>query len=545
MNDVDPVPGRQRFLNGLPARLAAVETGVLLAGKQPAEAEIKAAILAAHSLAGSAALFGRFRLGELAREIEELLNTVSRAGLNPPAQALTDLTERWAAMKALAGLSDSEEDDSAAAGGHGELGPRLPDQDNRQVLLLEDDVELAEEIRRQLAGFNWNVDIATNKLEALALLRGRCYLALIADVVLPEGNLAGTELAEALPVGVSLPPTVFVSRRWDWEARLAGVRADAVSYLTKPVDTARLAELIAGIHDHDDGATRGRVVLVDDDELLASHYSVVLQKAGHEVIALQDPGKLLDVLPVFHPDLLILDLHMPGCNGIEVAKVVRQDSDYSGLPILFLSADRNQRPEREAIRAGADDFLLKPISEEWLVAAVEARVKRSKAIQRLSQRDSMTGLLNHLAILRELEQEASASSRNQSPLSFVMLDIDHFKQVNDCYGHPVGDRVIRALANLMRRRVRRTDLVGRYGGEEFALVLRDTTADKAEELMEGIRQRFAAIQFSAGDKVFHSSISIGVCQVRPGEGVDSIVKRADDLLYTAKNQGRNRIVTSA
>lgn len=545
MSDTSPLPAKDRFIQGLPSRMATIETGITLAGSAQAVAELDAAILAAHSLAGSAALFGRARLGELAREVEELFEKVRRAGANPPAEVLAALTGRFAALKAQAGLPQPTIDDLDAAAEQGPLGPRLPDNDNRQVLLLEDDRELAEEIRRQLAGFNWDVDIATNKAEALALLRGHSYLALIADVMLPEGSLAGTELAEALPAGVSLPPTIFVSRRWDWEARLAGVRADAVSYLTKPVDTARLAELIARIHDQDDGASRGRIVLVDDDEVLSSHYSVVLQNAGHQVVALQDPGKLLEVLPSFHPDLLVLDLHMPGCNGIEVAKVVRQDSEYSGLPILFLSADRNQRPEREAIRAGADDFLLKPISDEWLVAAVEARVKRSKAIQHLSQRDSMTGLLNHLAILRELEQEASAASRNQAPVSFVMLDIDHFKQVNDSYGHPVGDRVIRALANLMRRRIRRSDPVGRYGGEEFALVLRDTTVDQARELMEGLRQRFAAIQFSAGDQTFQSSISVGICQVRAGESVDSIVKRADDLLYQAKHQGRNRVMVSA
>ena len=545
MSDTSALPARERFFLGLPARMAAIEAGILLAGKAQGVAEFNAAILAAHSLAGSAALFGRARLGELAREIEGLLEQASRAGPNLPAATLTALAERFTAMKALAAMPASAVDDGASGGKQGVLGPRLPDNDNRLVLLLEDDRELAEEIRRQLAGFNWDVDIATNKQQALTRLRERSYLALIADVMLPEGNLAGTELAEMLPAGVSLPPTIFVSRRCDWEARLAGVRADAVSYLTKPVDTARLAELIAGIHDQDDGASRGRIVLVDDDEVLSSHYSVVLQNAGHQVVALQDPGKLLEVLPSFHPDLLVLDLHMPGCSGIEVAKVVRQDSEYSGLPILFLSADRNQRPEREAIRAGADDFLLKPISDEWLVAAVEARVKRSKAIQHLSQRDSMTGLLNHLAILRELEQEASAASRNQAPVSFVMLDIDHFKQVNDSYGHPAGDRVIRALANLMRRRIRRSDPVGRYGGEEFALVLRDTTVDKARELMEGLRQRFAAIQFSAGDQTFQSGISVGICQVRVGESVDSIVKRADDLLYQAKHQGRNRVMVSA
>jgi len=387
------------------------------------------------------------------------------------------------------------------------------------------------------------VESVSTAAQAIARLAARSYRAIVADIMLPEGPLAGTDLLRSLPNHAHLPPVVFISSRWDWEARLAAVRANAAAYLSKPVDVSRLIETLDRLSDGN-RVKGGRILLVDDDVPLAQHFSWVLKSAGHEVVTLSDAAQLLELIPQFVPELIIMDLHMPGCSGIEVARVLRQDDANIGIPILFLSADSNRGPAQEAIIAGADDFLLKPIGDDWLVSAVNARIIRARAVNSLAQRDSMTGLLNHLSIKQHLELEISAAAREQTPLCFAMVDLDHFKKINDTHGHPVGDKVIRGIAQMLKQRLRRSDAVGRYGGEEFALVLRDTDIEAAKIILNKIRESFAGLRFNGRDGSFSGTLSAGVCQVREDETVESAVRRADEALYVAKRASRNIVIAA-
>jgi len=189
---------------------------------------------------------------------------------------------------------------------------------------------------------------------------------------------------------------------------------------------------------------------------------------------------------------------------------------------------------------GGDDFLTKPIDPTHLSTTVKNRAQRARVLNNLIVRDSLTGLFNHTHILDRLSLACRKAQENNTRVCFAMVDIDFFKKVNDNYGHPVGDKVISALSLFLKQRLRKTDIVGRYGGEEFAVILADTSGEDALHVMNDIREVFSQLEHSADEADFKVSFSCGVCSFT-GSNSDTIVKEADEALYEAKRQGRNNV----
>lgn len=280
-----------------------------------------------------------------------------------------------------------------------------------------------------------------------------------------------------------------------------------------------------------------KVLIIDDSRAQSQHTSHVLNKAGMLTEVINAPLTVLDVLEGFTPDLILMDMYMPGCNGMELAKVIRQQRQYLNLPIIYLSGEEDRERQLAAMAEGGDDFLTKPVDNNHLLTTVRNRIVRARQLHQLIARDSLTGLLNHTHLLGAL-QEAMRTSPDR-PLTFVMVDIDHFKQVNDTYGHPVGDLVIRNLSLFLRQRLRKSDPIGRYGGEEFAVILPDATEAQAIGIMDDIRAGFANLLHDG--KTLRVSFSCGLAQWQ-GESLSELVSAADQALYQAKHQGRNQVI---
>ncbi len=214
-----------------------------------------------------------------------------------------------------------------------------------------------------------------------------------------------------------------------------------------------------------------RVLIIDDSRTQALYTERVLAGAGMLTRSLTDPIRTMAELADFQPDLIILDLYMPACTGPELAKVIRHSDRYVSVPIIYLSAEDDLDKQLDAMSEGGDDFLTKPFRSRHLITTVRNRAARARHLKARMVRDSLTGLYNHTHILQLLEDCSFRARREQQPLSFAMLDIDHFKKINDRHGHPMGDRVIKSLALFLKQRLRKTDFIGRYGGEEFAIVM--------------------------------------------------------------------------
>lgn len=287
-----------------------------------------------------------------------------------------------------------------------------------------------------------------------------------------------------------------------------------------------------------------RVLIVEDSKTAGHLIRRTLEENQIVSEVVNDPRQALSALRQFNPDLILMDMYMPNCTGVEAARVIRQHNEFLSTPIVYLSGETNVALQVDAMRLGGDHFLTKPFNPVFLNAIVKSKIERYRALRRTMYHDSLTGLLNHSSGKNTLDMLLSTVAHEGGFLSVVMMDIDHFKQVNDSYGHPVGDQVIRSLSWLLKQRVRKQDILCRYGGEEFVIGLPHTDAEQAFAIMDRIRQDFAQIRHPYRDGHFFATASGGIATYPLYQNGDSLIKAADEALYQAKRDGRNRICIS-
>ena len=283
-----------------------------------------------------------------------------------------------------------------------------------------------------------------------------------------------------------------------------------------------------------------RVLVVEDSLVAVTLIQRTLSEHGIDSRAIRDPGKLLSELQDYRPDLILMDMYMPRFNGVEATRVLRQMSAYKSVPIVYLSGESDVGMQVEALRLGGDQFLIKPFNPVLLAAVVKTKIERFREAQRSTQHDGLTGLLNHTAAksaLKALVEKAPANGK----LVVAMLDIDHFKSINDTYGHPVGDQVIRGLAWLLKGRLRSSDMIGRYGGEEFLIALPGISPLQAYMVIERIREDFAALPHAHAQGALFSSFSAGFACWPEFQSAQMLTEAADFALLEAKQLGRNRV----
>jgi two-component system cell cycle response regulator len=297
-----------------------------------------------------------------------------------------------------------------------------------------------------------------------------------------------------------------------------------------------------------------RILVVDDHEDNVELLRARLEARGYEVEAAMDGQEALDKVRASPPDLMLLDVMMPRLDGMEVTRQIKGDSSLPFIPIIMQTALETTEDKVEGLDAGADDYITKPIN----FAELEARVKsllRIKALQeelahaneallKASQTDALTGLDNRRHIEEQLTDMFAHAARLNEPLACMMCDLDHFKSVNDSYGHQAGDEVLKQLSAILRDEAREIDRVGRYGGEEFMLLLPGTVLDAAVTFAERVRKRIEGHTFSFPGGSLSRTASFGVSGwPHPKiKACDSLVRAADDALYVAKEMGRNRVV---
>ena len=411
----------------------------------------------------------------------------------------------------------------------------------KPVYIALQDAQRAERLAQQLEFFGLSAHALNDENAFRAAISERHPAAIVMDVDF-AGTGAGLELANSLQEGLEqkIPLLFFSHNKTDTPTRLAAVRAGGQEFFTGSLDASSLLERIE-VLTHVSQYDPYKVLIVDDSKAQATHTERVLNSAGILTHTLTEPILAMDALAEFQPDLIILDMYMPECNGTELAKVIRHNDRYVSVPIIYLSAEDDLDKQLDAMSEGGDDFLTKPIKPRHLIATVRNRAARARNLKARMVRDSLTGLYNHTHTLQLLDDACYRARREEQPLAFAMLDIDHFKKVNDTYGHPMGDRVIKSLALFLKQRLRKTDHIGRYGGEEFAVVLPDTDEQSALKVLEEIRQRFAEIHYPAQPQDLSCTFSCGIAMLQPGLDGNALSKRADEALYKAKHGGRNRV----
>jgi diguanylate cyclase (GGDEF)-like protein len=288
-----------------------------------------------------------------------------------------------------------------------------------------------------------------------------------------------------------------------------------------------------------------KVLIIEDQHSVASYYQMVLKLSGIEAQIAPHPDHVLEQMREYHPDLILMNTYLPDINAADLVRVIRQIEEFVSIPIIFLSSEDSFDKKIEALDVGGDDFLVKPIKASHLMAVVQSRLERSKTLRSFMVRDSLTNLLNHTTFRNVLSQEVHRCKRQSAEMAMAMMDIDHFKVVNDTYGHAAGDSALKGLSRLLKQRLRRSDIVGRYGGDEFVALLIDCGAMQAMNIMDEIRVHFSEIKFYPNKaKSLSLTFSCGISTFPEYQSAESLSDSADQALYIAKAGERNRIVVA-
>lgn len=488
----------------------------------------------AHSLASAAGTFGFEKVSAIAAELERNIGTSAHFDLARGCQAVVaQIREATASHPAptlrrhtdLPTESDSSQenlfpsDDPAA------------DRSQDGILVVAQPGRYPA-LASVVTSLGYTPVDATAKANAGMLKDGRIAAALICDEV--EGAL---QVARNYSLQI---PVLLLSAQPTFHRQLAATRAGVSGILPEPLDVVELADWLGDL------APRHQerpflILIIDGDRLLGEAYALELQAAGMQTEVLTDGSMALERIAAISPDLVLLDIHLPEINGIDLAKVIRQSRRELSLPIVFVSTETDPHMQLEARIQGGDDFIRKPIDRRTLVQLVTLRARRAMALRSLLERDGLTGLINYSKFMVRLSHEVERCRRTGGEITLALVDLDNLRKANERLGHLKADGIIRSLAQALVGRLRRIDVVARYTGDQFSIILLDTSPEIITAVFEQIREGFASLSFGPEHDPLNITISVGLAGSRTFGTLEALVSAAGNALRIAKGEGGNRI----
>lgn len=415
---------------------------------------------------------------------------------------------------------------------------------DRLVYLATNDLDFTAHLSQQINHFGYIVQRVREIKSLQNVIADQNSVAIIIDIPSYEDKSNEKEIfAEISAFQQNEANFIFTSDRDDQTLRLKSIQAGGAAFFTKPINIIGLIDKLDSLIRDTSPPQPSKVLIIEDQHTVASYYQMVLKMSGLDAQIIANPRNALEQLREFHPDLILMNTFMSDINAADLAKVIRQIDDFVSIPIIFLSNEDDFGKRIEALDLGGDDFLVKPIKASHLMAVVRSRLERSKTLRYYMVRDSLTNLLNHTTFRNVLTQEVNRCKRQNATLALAMIDIDHFKMVNDKYGHAAGDSALRAMSRLLKQRLRKSDIVGRYGGDEFVALLIDCEAEQAFRIMDDIRVHFSEIEFYPNEtKSLSLTFSCGISTFPTYQNAESLSDSADQALYIAKAGQRNQVI---
>jgi two-component system cell cycle response regulator len=449
-----------------------------------------------------------------------------------------------------------------------------------RVLVVDDVAPNIRILEAKLATEYYNVLTATNGPEALEVAARDNPDIILLDVMMPE--MDGFEVCRRLKAdpAVSHIPVVMVTALSDLSDRIQGLEAGADDFLTKPVNDLALFSRVRSLvrlkmtmdelklrrqtgerfgHNQSEAemAVEGaRVLVIDDNVSDASHMSRHMGEK-FDMVFESDPEKALNMAGQGDHDLIVVSLDHRGADPLRMTADIRNTPASRQTPILLVAEESDAERVAKALEMGVNDYILRPIEPSELLARAKTQIRRKRYQDMLRQdvensiamamTDTLTGLHNRGYFDQHLQLLLDRLHNEGKGFALIMLDIDHFKSVNDTHGHPAGDRILKDFAGRISSGIRGFDLAARYGGEEFVIVLPDADAALANMVAERLRKMVEQKAFDTGEAVGEIEVtcSLGVAEARKDDDRMDIMKRADDCLYKAKKSGRNQVVTEA
>ena len=416
---------------------------------------------------------------------------------------------------------------------------------SEKILIVEDNKTLAKLISKKIQhALKIDVDIAYTLAEAKLFLARYKYFITLLDINLPDapdGEVVDYALSKKNHV-------IILSANIDKEFRKKILKKNIIDYVNKggAGDINYIIQSIERLRKN----RQHKVLVVDDSMVFRKQMQNMLENLFFEVITVAHGEEALGMLQA-KPDisLVLTDYHMPVMNGLDLTYEIRQTYSKDELCILAISSNDDDEISALFLKHGANDYIKKPFSKEEFSCRVNNSVEALENIQTImnyANRDYLTGLYNRRYFYSAMNEYIEETLHNGEKFAVAMMDIDHFKNINDTYGHDIGDRVIITLADVLRSSTSPRDVVSRFGGEEFCVVLKNINRYSAEDILARIHAEVANYSLQINqERTITFTISIGAVLYHDGETLDDAINEADMLLYKAKNEGRNKLIFQA
>lgn len=412
---------------------------------------------------------------------------------------------------------------------------------DKRILIVEDNKPLAKVIAQKLQStLDIETDMAYSMSEAKLFLARYKYFLTLLDICLPDapnGEIIDYIVQKELHA-------VVLSEYIDKGFRQKVLKKNIIDYISKNGvdDVDYVIHTIQRLQNNQNH----KVLVVDDSRIFRNQMQSILENLFFQVISVAHGEEALGMLQT-HPDisLVLTDYNMPVMDGLTLTKEIRKTHTKHELGVIAISSNEDEEITALFLKHGANDFIKKPFSKEEFSCRINNSVEALENIRKITNyanRDYLTGLYNRRYFFDNMHAYIDDIKESGEKFAIGMIDIDHFKKINDTYGHDVGDQVITALADTLRSATNPRDLVSRFGGEEFCVILKDVNKESAGEIFERIRQEVEQFSFySKDDACIQFTISIGVVLFNEEESLEENINAADMMLYKAKNSGRNQV----
>ena len=447
------------------------------------------------------------------------------------------------------------------------------------VLVVDDLDSNVKLLEAKLLAEYYTVFTANNGVSALKILAQNKIDIVLLDVMMPE--MDGFETCKQIKKNPETNhiPVVMVTALSELEDRVKGLEAGADEFLTKPINDIALfarvrslarmkavidelklrntinTELGATVVELKDNFSESKILLFDDDVIQARNVKDHLSELCGQVRILSSLNQI-DSLGLFIPDLIIISCQIDTIDPLRIAVTLRSKPHFKNSVLMMLADEENIPMVIKGMELGINDYFMYPIDKSELKARVKTQLRRKQYQENLrteleesvdlSTKDGLTGVFNRRYFDIDVKQMVQKSQETKKPLCIMMFDMDHFKQVNDTYGHTAGDEVLKTLASILKTSFRVTDVVARYGGEEFIVLLNNIDLQGALPIAEKTRFLIEATEFAIPDPIgrIHKTTSIGVAEYHQGETTEDFLSKVDKALYEAKEKGRNKVVAA-
>jgi len=412
---------------------------------------------------------------------------------------------------------------------------------SQRILIVEDNKTLAKLISKKIENaLDFKVDVAYSLGEAKLFLKMYKYFITLLDINLPDapnGEIVDYVLAKG-------NRAIVLSANIDKDFRQTVLKKNIIDYVNKGGvnDINYIIQTITRLQKNQNHT----VLVVDDSMVFRKQMQNLLDNMYFKVISVAHGEEALSILNTHNDiNLVLTDYHMPVMDGLELTYEIRKNHNKNELAILAVSSNKDNEVNAIFLKTGANDFITKPFSKEEFSCRINNTIEALENIQVVTNhanRDYLTGLYNRRFFFETMTEYQDEIGEGGEKFAVAMIDIDHFKKINDKYGHDIGDKIIIALSEILRTSTSHRDIVARFGGEEFCMVLKNINRYSALDIFERIRQEVDSFSFTIDNTHFIKfTISIGAV-IHSEANLEETIHNSDMMLYKAKNSGRNKVV---